>query len=155
MTAFEATKRQGVKLLRERAETIRRVIGEVPEPRLFVPIAPGTNSVGNLALHLAGNVRTLIGRFGGGVPYERDRAFEFACEAMPRDELLETFDEAMQVAAAALAGMSEETWTEVPDDTPFEGESRGDLAQRSLEHLGYHTGQIVLVGRVLSMLPPA
>lgn len=155
MTAYERTKQQGLKLLQERAATIRQAIEGVAESRLFVPIAPGTNSIGNLALHLAGNVRTLIGRFGGGVPYERDRAFEFSCEGMPRAALLATFDEAVLVAAAAILGMAAETWVEVPPDAPFEGESRGDLVQRSLEHFGYHTGQIVLVARVLSMLPPA
>ena len=40
-----------------------------------------TNSAGNLALHLEGNIREYIGRQIGGIAYQRERPFEFSATA--------------------------------------------------------------------------
>ena len=46
------------------------------------------NSVGNLVLHLAGNVRQLIGSELGGAPDARDRQAEFDAAGRSRADLL-------------------------------------------------------------------
>ena len=87
---LEDIRAQCLRLLSERAGAIEQALEEVLEKRLFVPVAPWTNSLGNLVLHVAGNLRTLIGRIGGGVPYERDRDREFSEGSLSRDEVLAT-----------------------------------------------------------------
>ena len=50
-----------------------------------------TNSIGNLVLHLSGNVRQWIVAGVGGAPDVRDRPAEFARrDGMTRDELVRT-----------------------------------------------------------------
>ena len=50
---------------------------------------PGiTNSAGNLALHLEGNLSEYIGRILGGIPYSRTRELEFSTRGLPKAELL-------------------------------------------------------------------
>ena len=44
-----------------------------------------TNSAGNLALHLEGNIREYIGPQIGGIAYQRERPFEFSATATATD----------------------------------------------------------------------
>ncbi len=47
------------------------------------------NATGNLALHLAGNLSTYIGKNLGHTSYVRDREAEFASKNIPQQVLLE------------------------------------------------------------------
>lgn len=61
---------------------LRKEIAEFPSDEMLWQTLPGvTNSAGNLALHLEGNLREFIGRQLGGIGYQRDRPLEFHCAA--------------------------------------------------------------------------
>src|SRR5438477_12279843 len=61
-------------------------------------IPPGaTNSAGNLALHMAGNLQHFIGAQFGGTGYVRNRDVEFNRKDVPRVELLREVDATIQV----------------------------------------------------------
>src|SRR5712672_641364 len=65
---------------------------------------PQSNSIGNLLLHLSGNVRQWIVCGLGGAADERDRDSEFAQrDQMPRDEVLARLKQTLSEADAALA----------------------------------------------------
>lgn len=70
---------------------------------------PGQNSVANLMLHLAGNVRQWIVSGVGGAPDVRDRPGEFADRSgRPKAEVLETLRSAVREADEVLARLTAE-----------------------------------------------
>ena len=82
-------------LLRE-LEGFEREIGLFPDDESVWATVPGiSNSAGNLALHVAGNIQHFIGAVFGGIGYVRDRRAEFERCAGSRGEI------AAEIAAAA------------------------------------------------------
>src|SRR5271170_1181848 len=71
------------------------------------------NSIGNLVLHLGGNVRQWIGWSIGGQPDIRRRELEFAGESrIAKDELLSRLNATMGDALAVLENLAPDRLTE-------------------------------------------
>src|SRR5512145_2712582 len=92
-------------LCREYPTKIRAAVEALPADRLWRRPNESSNSIGNLLLHLSGNVRQWIISGVGGAEDRRDRASEFAARgSMSKTELIElaraTLDEADAVLAA-------------------------------------------------------
>ena len=106
------------------------------------------NSVGNLLLHLAGNIRQWVVSGVGGAPDRRDRAAEFSRrDPLSRAELLAAITEAILEADAVIA---------VTDPASL-GERRTiqgrqvtilEAIYHVVEHCGMHTGQIIYIARL-------
>src|SRR6266550_7494629 len=83
---------------------IERSLELLTDEQIWWRANPQSNSIGNLRLHLSGNVRQWIVCGLGGAPDERDRDSEFAeRHLVPRDELLTRLRETLGEADAALA----------------------------------------------------
>jgi hypothetical protein len=83
---------------------IRHCLGQLTEEQVWWRSRDDMNSVGNLVLHLAGNVRQLIVSGVGGVPDDRDRPAEFAARGpVPNAELLLRLTDAVNAAKDAVA----------------------------------------------------
>lgn len=101
------------------------------------------NSVGNLVLHLAGNVGQWILSGVGGAEDRRDRDSEFAArDPLPADELLRRLSETVAAADAVLAGLTAERLLErrriqVYDVTVLQA------VVHVATHFAGHVGQIV------------
>ena len=118
-----------------------------------------SNSVGNLALHLAGNVRQWILAGVAGEPFERDRPSEFAERGpLPMEQTLPPLRTTVERACAVIARLT-------PDDLEREyaiqGRTVTGLAAvfHVVEHFSFHTGQVVsmtklFTGRDLSLYDP-
>ncbi|HYH63131.1 MAG TPA: DUF1572 family protein [Urbifossiella sp.] len=107
------------------------------------------NSVGNLALHLAGNVRQLIGSELGGAPDARDRQAEFDARGpIPRDDLLAALRAAVADAAAVLTGPATAGWSRA---CSFRGQPATalGLAVRSVAHFRGHAQEIIHLTRTV------
>ena len=65
-----------------------------------------TNSAGNLALHLEGNLREFIGRQLGKMDYTRDRPREFTDTAIDQEELIERLAAVREVIPRVIAHLS-------------------------------------------------
>ena len=135
--------------MEKRAAAVEQAVCDLDDAQLFSRVAPTTNTVGNLVLHLAGNIRTYLGAEVGGVPYERDRPFEFNATGVGRDELLARFREAVDVGLEVLGRLDESELAATIPDGEFAGTTKARLAVHVVEHLGYHAGQIVLLVKVL------
>ncbi|MDQ3011064.1 MAG: DUF1572 domain-containing protein [Acidobacteriota bacterium] len=104
-----------------------------------------SNSVGNLILHLSGNVRQWIIGGVGNQPYERDRQYEFGERGnISREELLArlraTLEKADQVLADVdPASLLERKEIQGCDVTVMEA------ILRIVQHFALHTGQIMLL----------
>jgi uncharacterized damage-inducible protein DinB len=107
-----------------------------------------SNSIGNLMLHLAGNIRQWIVSGVGGAPDHRDRASEFARrEPLPRDELLAILTEAVLEADAVIArtdpgGLNDRRPVQGRDVTTLEA------IYHVVEHFGMHAGQILYIAKL-------
>ena len=75
-------------ILRE-LRALDREIAAYPDDESLWKAPDGiSNSAGNLALHMAGNLRHFIGSVLGGSGYVRDRDAQFKSTGLSRDELL-------------------------------------------------------------------
>ncbi len=107
------------------------------------------NSVGNLVLHLAGNVRELICSELGGAPDARDRQAEFdAREPIPRADLLAGLRAAVADAAAVLTGPAAADWARA---CSFRGQPATalGLAVRSVAHFRGHAQEVIHLTRTV------
>jgi len=107
------------------------------------------NSVGNLVLHLAGNVRQLIGSELGGAPDARDRQAEFDARGLIRGAaLLDALRSAVEDAAAVLTGPAAAGWSRA---CSFRGQPATalGLAVRSVAHFRGHAQEVIHLTRTV------
>jgi uncharacterized damage-inducible protein DinB len=129
---------------------IRRCLDALPASALWQRADESSNSIGNLLLHLAGNVRQWIVSAVGGAPDARYRSAEFtAREGASADELFAalrtTLDEADAVIAALTPAALLERRTIQGRDV-----SVLDAVYHVVEHFALHTGQIILLTKQLA-----
>ena len=110
---------------------------------------PYGNSIGNLILHLTGNLNYYIGAQIAGTGYIRQRDLEFSDGGKPKGELLKLFDDAIQITVATIEKQSDHDWS-----TPYYAE-RADGSTRFAQvlacagHAYHHVGQIIYLHREL------
>ena len=109
-----------------------------------------SNSAGNLALHLIGNVEHYIGAGLGGTAFKRDRAAEFGSTAVALRELLERVAATRATLHDVLSAL---TTAQLEADYPEPVQGQMLTTRYFLLHLyghfSYHLGQINYVRRVL------
>jgi uncharacterized damage-inducible protein DinB len=116
------------------------------------------NSVGNLVLHLCGNIRQWIGYGIAGQDDIRHRDAEFAAKDGPKAELAALFEKTVADAVAIISNLSAERLME--RITPQGREvSVLDAIYQATGHLQEHAGQIVfatkqMTGRDLALYKP-
>src|ERR1700733_13633020 len=91
-----------VRRLRQNVDRIDKCLARLAEDQLWSREHESENAIGNLLLHLAGNIRQWIISGVGGTPDTRDRDTEFNarsghCKAELFDGLRTTVDEACNV----------------------------------------------------------
>lgn len=136
---------------------LRRVISEIEayptEASLWLVQGQIANSAGNLALHLAGNLRQFVGDDLGDVPYERDRPAEFSRRNVPRAEILAELRRTLEVVLSTLTALEDarldQTHPRQPAGFPPDMTSRSFLLHL-YGHLNYHLGQINYHRRLLT-----
>lgn len=102
-----------------------------------------SNSAGNLALHIVGNLNTYIGREIGKTGYVRNRELEFSQKDVPRKELLDRLNDTMAVVRNSLGAMAEsDLEKEYPVLVFAEKTSTGYFLVHLATHLSYHLGQV-------------
>ncbi len=102
-----------------------------------------SNSAGNLALHIIGNLNHFIGGAIGENGYVRDREAEFSKNDVPVSDLLQNIDEVKTTIYNTLEGISEEELLENFPINVFGYEMTTLFFLMHLHsHLTYHLGQI-------------
>ena len=110
----------------------------------------GSNSIGNLLLHLEGSTRGWIINVTGGSHSPRDRQQEFdGREQIPRAELIarlkRTLAEADEVLARVDAGALLER-----RQSPWDEVTVLLAVYHAVEHFSMHTGQIIMLAKMRS-----
>lgn len=108
------------------------------------------NSIGNLVLHLNGNVRQWLVASFQRLPDERNRPYEFAAEGgMNAAELLDRLGATMSEADDVLAGLRDTDLTR-----PYEIQGYHvtglEAVYQVVEHFGLHYGQITYIAKCLT-----
>jgi uncharacterized damage-inducible protein DinB len=108
------------------------------------------NSVGNLLLHLRGNLSQWVLAALGGQPFERHRAEEFRARGgVAKAELLAGLEETVRRVRAVIAGLDA---TALERHQAVQGYATDGLGVvfHVVEHMSYHTGQIVATTKQLT-----
>lgn len=140
------------------------------EEQIWYKFKPKMNSVGNLCVHLAGNEYQHFISGIGNNPNIRQRTLEFTSDrTYSREELKDLLTRTRNESLAILKGITEEElakpirvnysaedWNSMMDRSPEEANELGytrslqTILYQVCEHYGYHTGQIVLLTKLLS-----
>lgn len=127
---------------------IRRCVQVITDEDLWWRPNGQSNSIGNLLLHLAGNVRQWIVSGIGGEPDARERQKEFdADQERSREELIEMLASTLGEVDRVLAqlrpeGLLERRVIQGREITVLEA------LYHVVEHFGMHTGQVIYVTKL-------
>ncbi len=129
---------------------IERCLEQLTDEQVWWRANPESNSVGNLLLHLAGNSRQWIVGGVGGAADVRERGSEFGERGpMPRAELVARLRATLSEVDEVLARLEPSALTE---RRRVQGCDVSVLTAvfHVVEHFSMHTGQIVLLTKMLA-----
>jgi uncharacterized damage-inducible protein DinB len=126
---------------------LRKTVDALPPEMLWWRPNDQANSVGNLLLHLEGNLRQWIIGAVGGAPDVRNRGSEFAArEGSTREELLRHIGKALDEADAVLARLQPEQLTE-RRRVQARDVSVLEAIYQVVQHFALHLGQIIVIAK--------
>jgi uncharacterized damage-inducible protein DinB len=129
---------------------IERCLELLTDEQIWWRANPQSNSIGNLLLHLSGNVRQWIVCGLGGARDERDRDAEFAERShISRDDLMARLKRTLSEADDALAKFDADNLLKRRviqglDVTVL------DAVFHVVEHFSMHTGQIIMMAKMFA-----
>jgi hypothetical protein len=138
-------------LVRELEAFVREVELFPDDESLFRTLPGVTNSGGNLALHVCGNLEHFVGAVLGGSGYVRDRDAEFQTRGGRREDVARRLRETATVVGETLARLPAAV-LEGPYPQPVAGlelPCRLFLAHLAV-HLAFHLGQAGYLRRVVT-----
>jgi len=122
---------------------IARCLESLSGEQMWWRANPASNSIGNLVLHLQGNVRQWIISGLGGAPDRRERDLEFAERGpIARRPLLDGLRKTVQEACRVIAGQSSGDLWRPRVIQGFHVTGLQALTHVT-EHFAYHAGQII------------
>lgn len=127
---------------------IKHCLDQLTDEQVWWRLHESINSIGNLILHLSGNVRQWIVAGVGGAPDVRERPQEFSERRMiPKSELLQRLDEVVAAATEALSQMTVEEMLRMRRIQGFEVTGLGAIFD-SVSHFKGHTQEIICLSRM-------
>jgi uncharacterized damage-inducible protein DinB len=137
------------KELEEALDRIKHCLGQLTDAQVWNRPGAGQNSIANLLLHLAGNLRQwLIVGLGGG-ENRRDRPREFADDSgRPKAELLAALEATVAEVSSVLARQTAAELLRVRRIQGFEVTGVGAIFE-SVAHFRGHTQEIIFRTRQL------
>ena len=139
-------------LLRRDLACFAREVEAFPDDSLLWRTLPGlSNSAGNLALHVAGNLSHFVGTVLGGTGYARHREAEFARREGSRAEVAALLAAAGREVEAGLAALSEASLA-APYPQAVGGHQfpTGRFLLHLATHTAFHLGQAGYLRRTLT-----
>lgn len=138
------------KLLEEYWPRLRTCVAALTDEQIWWSPNDASNSVGNLLLHLNGNVRQWLITSFNVADDRRDRPAEFAASgSIPVATLLQQLDTTLQEAEAVLAGLGEADLLRRMDIQGYTVTGT-HAVYHVVEHFSMHYGQIVYITKLLT-----
>jgi len=139
---FEEFKAQSLAYFEANTPRIQQCLSELSEAEVWLRPNSSSNSVGNLVLHLCGNITQYALSSLGGQPDSRARDAEFAAEGgFTKQELWEKLAATTTEATRVIAAADEAELLRVRTVQGFQMSGIG-IVVHVTEHYSYHTGQI-------------
>lgn len=133
----------------ESLRMIRKSLDHLDENDIWLRPNPVSNSVGNLFLHLCGNMTQYGIASLCGYPDTRERDQEFAVSGgITKSQLLEKLEKIVAQVKKGIESCSIEELLRVREVQTFKMSGLGVIIHL-VEHLSYHTGQIALWTKIL------
>lgn len=138
-------------LVRE-LEGFKRELALFPDDDTVWKTVPGvTNSAGNLALHLAGNLQHFIGTVLGRTGYVRNREAEFGRRSGSREEIGRELDAAIATVRTVLPALPADTMEkEFPEAVMGSRFRTNAFLVHLCAHAGFHLGQAGYLRRMIT-----
>jgi uncharacterized damage-inducible protein DinB len=138
-----------VRIFEECFPRIKQCLEELDEKQIWLKPNENSNSIGNLVLHVCGNIRQYVISGIGNQKDVRERSLEFS-EAGPlqNEQLFKKIDLLLKDIDVVLSNI-------IPSDLLLMKKVQGfDMSVTSIlvhitEHLSYHTGQIAYATKQL------
>ena len=136
--------------LEQYAGKIETCVRKLNEDQIWSRGHSTENSIGNLCLHLSGNVRQWIVSGVGGAPDHRDRDSEFAARGgVPTGELVAQLNQAVSDACQVIAKLNAARLDEQVTIQNYKL-SVLEAVYHVVEHFSHHTGQILFATKAIS-----
>jgi len=141
------------RLYDESLPRILRCLDRLTNEQIWWRPNESSNSIGNLVLHLCGNVNQWIYSGLGGFPDDRIRQAEFDTrEFIDREDLKITLESTMEKARTVIESVTVNEILRIRPVQTFEEKGLSILIHVT-EHFSYHTGQIAYITKMLSDKP--
>ena len=135
--------------LRQGLGQITRCAGLLNETQVWQRPNENSNSVGNLILHLTGNVRQWIVAGIGGERVDRDRPAEFAQrQVLPTDRITAALQATVEHALETIASLSADRLAQPHTIQGYEATALVAVFH-VVEHFSLHAGQIVYATKAI------
>src|SRR5690242_30675 len=151
LTADDLAAAVGAEAAKELTSALGRIkhcLGQLHDEQVWWRPQPTLNSIGNLIVHLCGNLRQWIVAGLGGTPDSRNRPAEFAeHDPIPKDELVRNLETVVDEARAVLA---RQTARQLLEARRIQGFDETGLAAifSSVPHFRGHTQEIIGLTRL-------
>jgi uncharacterized damage-inducible protein DinB len=146
-TLFVEVSRQ--KLLEQYWPRLRECVESLTNEQIWWRPNGASNSVGNLILHLNGNVRQWVVAAFNRLQDTRERSREFKeRKPIPASALLEELSRTLQEASEVLSRLAEADLLSLFDIQGYKV-SGWEAVYHVVEHFGVHYGQILYVTKML------
>ena len=135
------------RLINESLPRLHKCLSELTEEEIWERPNESSNSVGNLILHLTGNVNQWIVSTLGSEVDNRQRQMEFDERGpVPTTKLLADLDAVMERADAVISKLEPEELTIIKNVQGYAESVLGILIHVT-EHFSYHTGQVSYIAK--------
>ena len=142
--------RASAKRLEQLSSRIRDCLAKLSTDEIWARGHENENAIGNLVLHLNGNVRQWILSGVGGAPDTRTRDAEFAARGgVEIAELRERLESTVREAVAVIRKVTPQRMTEHVTIQKYEVTVL-EAIYHVVEHFAQHTGQIIFVTKMLT-----
>ena len=136
------------RLMVEYFPKIRKCVAELSEGDIWWRSDETNNSIGNLILHLSGNVRQWIVGGLGGVPDARNRPQEFSERThIPKNDLVKKLEEALHDCDRVLERFDDNRLLERITIQDYDA-TYLDALSHVVEHFAMHLGQIIFITKL-------
>lgn len=136
--------------LRQFTDRIDVCLGKLTEDQIWARGGANENAVGNLVLHLSGNVRQWIISSLGGNPSTRDRDGEFNADGgFSAAQLSALLRDTVEPATEVILALGTEQLTRTYEIQNYKV-SGVEAVFHVVEHFGEHTGQIIFITKMLT-----
>jgi Protein of unknown function (DUF1572) len=138
------------KLLEQYWPRLRSCVESLTDEQIWWRPNPASNSIGNILLHLNGNVRQWLVASFNHLEDARNRPAEFnAPQQISTSVLIQQLDETLQQVANILARLTESDLLSSFDIQGYHVITGLAAIYQTVEHFGLHYGQVIYITKML------